>query len=811
MAGYPLSMRCLFLLLSSGLLLSAAPGQVLVTGIVRDARSGTPIAFANLLVEGERLGASSDMDGRIILMVPAFPAVVRVSCVGYAPTRSVREGPGPFEVALTPSMEQLSSVDISPEANPAHRIIEMATTKRHMNDGVGHHAHRYRAYSKTIFTLAVDSALLNDTTRIAALPEQDRDAVRFAGRQHILLMESASRCTSDPPRRRTEEVLALRVSGLEDPSLLALAASSRSWSIYDAEIVLNERRFPGPLAPGSTKRYFFLIEDTLYVEADTVFVLRFRPRTGQRFDGLQGQLAIHSASYAVQHVVAEPVEQRASLGMRMRQLHQRSGDTWFPVQVENTLYLDLLQMESYKLMGLARTDLSEIETDVVLTPRELRGADLVADHMETRASQTYWDSLRSAPLDAKDRSTYRTIDSLGQAEGLDRTVKVLDALARGAIPYGPFEFPLDRIVGYNGYEGFRLGLGIRTNERFSRWFQVGGYGAYGTMDKATKYGGELTVRPWSSRDMELRMYYTNDVVETGGWVFPSSRSFLSEESYRLLYVTRMDAVERYAAEAGIRIFRDLKFWLGTERALRVDRTGYSYAEVPAEGVVLHRSSYLTGAVIFGLRYSFGERGARLRGRYVVTDPGGPVVQLTAWRALNGLWEGEWDSWRLVAQAEHTFRHGMKALTLRVVGAMADPQAPAPFLFNLRGTYEQDLSVATPFAFETMRPNEFVADHSIMAHVRFGLGPVLWRSKYSRPALMLIGNAAMGDMDHPERHVGWDITTPKLGFYEAGAQLNNLLRSGIAGLGLLVAYRLGPYSFGAFEDDVAAKVSLSLSL
>ncbi len=811
MGGALNSVRRLLLLLSSGLALSASQGQVQVSGIVRDARSGTPIAFANLLAEGERVGASSDIDGRFIMMVSAFPAVVRVSCVGYVPARSVWEGPGPFEVVLAPSMEQLSPVDINPEENPAHRIIEKATANRRMNDGMGHHAHRYRAYSKTIFTLAVDSALLNDTARIAALPEQDRDAVRFAVRQHILLMESATRCTSDPPRRRTEEVLAMRVSGLEDPSLLALAASSRSWSIYDAEIALNERRFPGPLAPGSTKRYFFLIADTLYAEGDTVFVLRFRPRTGQPFDGLQGQLAIHSASYAVQHVVAEPVEQRASLGMRMRQLHQRVGDTWFPVQVENTLYLDLLQMESYKLMGLARMDLSDIETDVVLTARELHGTDLVADHMVTRATQAYWDSLRSVPLDSKDRLTYRTIDSLGRAEGLDRTLKVLDALARGAIPYGPVEFPLDRIVRYNGYEGFRLGLGIRTNERLSRRLQVGGYGAYGTMDRATKYGGELTVRPWPSRDAELRVNYANDVAETGGWAFASPRSFLSEESYRLLYVTRMDAVERYAAEAGIRIFRDLKFWLGTERALRVDRTGYSYAEVPAEGVVLHRSSYLTGAVIFGLRYSFGERGARLPGRYVVTDPGGPVVQLTAWRALNGLWEGEWDSWRVVAQAEHTFRHGMKALTLRVVGAMADPQAPAPFLFNLHGTYERDLSVATPFAFETMRPNEFVADRSIMAHVRLGLGPVLWRSKYSRPALMLIGSAAIGDLDHPERHVGWDITTPKLGFYEAAAQLNNLLRSGIAGLGLLVAYRLGPYTFGAFEDDVAAKISLSLSL
>lgn len=801
--------RCL-LLLSSVLSIAAAHGQKQVTGIVRDERSGAPLAFANLLPEGVRTGVSSDMDGRFKLTVDAFPVLVRVSCIGYVPTRVTWESAGHYEVRLRQSMEQLSSVDITPEENPAHRIIEAAIANRRINDGVGHHAHRYKAYSKTIFTLAVDSALLNDTSRIAALPEDDRDAVRFAGRQHILLMESATRCTSDPPKR-TEEVITMRVSGLQDPSLLALAASSRSWSIYDAEIVLNERRFPGPLAPGSTKRYFFLIQDTLYVESDTVFLLSFRPRKGQRFDGLQGRIAIHSASYAVQHVVAEPVEQKASLGMRIRQFHQRVGETWFPVQVENTLFLDLLEVESYKLMGLMRVDLSAIETHLALTARDLRGVDLVADRLVTRASMAYWDSLRSVPLDHKDLLTYHTIDSLGKAEGLDRAVKVLDALARGAIPYGPIEFPMGKVMAYNGYEGFRLGLGIRTNERLSRLLQGGGYGAYGMLDKAWKYGGELVVRPLPSRDVDLRFTAVNDVTETGGWAFPGPRAWLSEDSYRLLYVSRMDAIERYSVEAGVRVARELKLWLGTERTLRVDRTGYRYAEAPAEGVTIYRDSYLTGAFTFGLRYALGERGARLPGRYVVTDPGGPVLQLTAWRALEGLWEGEWDSWRVVAQAEHTFRRGVRTLALRVSGAMADPDAPAPFLFNLRGTYERDFSVATPFAFESMRPNEFVADRSLMAHVRLGLGPVLWRKKHSRPALILVASAAVGEMTHPENHAGWEMSTPEKGFYEAGFQLNSLLRSNLVGLGVLVAYRLGPYAFEAFEDDIAAKLSLSLSL
>ncbi len=807
-------LRALLLRAAMALVLLAARGrceaQGLVVGCVLDARTEEPVPFAAVQLPGRAEGVAADLHGRFAIAVPPEVAALRVSCIGFR-TALVPVAADSLVVRLEPQVEQLSAVEIRPGENPALALIEGAIANRHRNHGPGHHAHRYTAYARTVFTLAVDSALLADTTRIAALAPDDREAVRFAQRQHVLLMESATRCTARPPGQRTEEVLTMRVSGLQDPALLALAASSRSWSVYEPMIELNERRFPSPLAPGAIGRYRYVLEDTLVQAGDTVFTVRFFPRPGAHFDGLKGLLGLHAGDLAVHHVVAEPAEPGQGLGMRMRQLHRPMGGTWFPVQVESTLLLHALKVGSYALEGRSRMDLTAIVLDPDLPAAAFRGPDLVADRMEVRTDARVWDSLRTVPLDAKDLRTYRTIDSLGRAEKLDRTVRGLDALLRGAIPWGPVDLPLDRLIAYNGHEGFRLGLGLRTNARMSRRLVLDAYAAYGFGDRAMKFGGGLAVRPWHGRDHELRLAAQHDVLETGGWSFPRKPALLGEESYRDLYITRMDALDCLEATVGVRVLEGLKLWAGTERADRSDRNGYRLATPVGDGVTLFQRRFITGAVTFGLRYAPGERTARMPGRHAVTRPGRPELQVSAWRAFAGLWGGEHDLWRVVLQLGDVHRGPMRWLAWRLIAGASDPRAPAPFLFNLRGTATDELGVSTPWAFETMAPNRFVADRFAALHLRLGLGPVLWRHRYSRPVPVLLASGVIGALSHPERHAGWDFSAPGQGYHEVGLALDQLLRSGVVGLGVLGALRVGDQATGRLAEDAAVKLTLSLIL
>src|SRR5690606_22249493 len=156
---------------------------------------------------------------------------------------------------------ELQTVEVLPGENPAHRIINNVRENRKQNDGMHERSHRYRSYSKTIFTAALDSAILNDPEKLAALDTNDREAVDWLDRQHLLMMESATAKSFIPPAAEKEEVLAMRVSGLKDPSLLALAASTKTFSVYAPQIDLYEKSYLGPIGPGSTDRYLFLLQD----------------------------------------------------------------------------------------------------------------------------------------------------------------------------------------------------------------------------------------------------------------------------------------------------------------------------------------------------------------------------------------------------------------------------------------------------------------------------------------------------------------------------------------------------------------------
>ncbi|MFN9325563.1 MAG: carboxypeptidase-like regulatory domain-containing protein, partial [Flavobacteriales bacterium] len=172
---------------------ATAKAQQVVQGRDVEASTQEPLASVHVLDEGAREGATTDIDGRFVLRLAGTQATVRFSYVGYAPhTEMLSVGP-PAVVRMQRTAVELRTVEVLPGENPAHRIIQRVYAARKENDGLRNRPHRYTSYSKSVFTGDVDSALMRDPSRIAALDSNDREAIEFMQRQHILLMESATR------------------------------------------------------------------------------------------------------------------------------------------------------------------------------------------------------------------------------------------------------------------------------------------------------------------------------------------------------------------------------------------------------------------------------------------------------------------------------------------------------------------------------------------------------------------------------------------------------------------------------------------
>lgn len=801
-----------FFIVSLVLLFSGtAWGQASVQGRVVDDRTMESLAFVHVVPEGQREGSTTDIDGRFVVELASGQNLLRFSYVGYKPAEVVAKPGEPMLVRLERATFELRMVEVLPGENPAHRIIDQVFANRKMNDGLRNRAHRYTSYGKTIFTAALDSSIISDPEKLAALDSSGRKAYDLLEKQHLLLIESATKRTFIPPSKEKEEVLAMRVSGLKDPSLLGLAASTKTFSVYDPQIVLGEKTYLSPIGPGSTTRYLFLIQDTLYQNADTVFIISYQPRSGRKFDALKGLLYVNSNGYALQNVIAEPVERDGNVSVKLQQQFAKvDGKAWFPVQLNTFLYFDGLEVNKFKVVGVGRTYLKDIQLDAPVSRTEVRGPEFVMERVAGKRSEAFWDSLRTEPLEGKELRTYTVIDSVSKAENLERKLNWLGYLTTGRAGVGPVDVQLDKVLAYNGYEGFRLGTGLVTNDKLSRYFSVGGYAAYGFSDRAWKYGSELSLKPWPGRGPILRAYYASDVEESGGIRFPGQQGNYLNETYRLLFVDRMDQVEQAGAELSFRVGSSLRMWLGTERSERRNLIGYQYAQDLDDGVTLLTDRFVTGSVSMGFRIAFREHLARLPGRQFGLGTRWPVLNVQASRAVQGLWDGEYELWRINVMLDKTFRMPLLGdLSLRTVAGMAEPNAPYPFLYNLRGTFDRSIPLAAPFTFETMRPNEFLSDRYVSLHLRHSFGSLLFKAKKFKPVPVLVANAVWAALGSPQNHRGYSFSALDDGYYEAGLQLDNLLRSRFIGIGMGAFYRLGPNSLSDTGDNVAVKLSLTL--
>lgn len=787
-----------------------AGAQHVATGQVVDGRTAGPLPFVHVAVSGADQGTLADAEGRFELPVPAFPVRLVFTYVGYTSAELQVDDAASVMVRMEEKSRDLREAVVRPGINPAHRIIEAVYDNRERNDGLNAGSFRYTSYAKTVFTIEADSTVIRDSAQVAALDSNQREILDFTAQQHLLLIESATIRSCRPPRRDREEVLAMRVSGFEDPGLIALAASTRTFSMYEPLIPLGEKSYMSPIGSGTTRSYLFVLEDTLYQGFDTVFVISYRPRTGKNFDGLAGTLWVNSDGYALQNVIAGPVRRGEGQGMKVQQVHSKVNGTWFPVQLNTTYFFDGISLNGFQPIGIGKVQLRDIETGVVLSSSDLRGAELEVSPMALKHDEAYWRTLRADTLDTKDLKTYHVIDSLSKVENLGRTLKGLDAFLTGRIPWGFVDIDLRRLISANAYEDIRLGIGLSTNDRISRVARVGGWFGYGFGDKGWKYGADIRVKPIPARSLELRGYYANDLVESGGVAFQGPRSLLLSDDVRLLYMDRMDRVERIGGDVQFRIGSALRLWLGSASELRINDLGYRYVQPLAENVQQLVSDFRSGEVSLNMRYAFREQVAQLPDRQVNLGTKWPVLHVSMAAGMEGLWGGEQEWWRASVMSEKTFRtRRLGTPSLRVMAGIADAKAPYPFLFNIRGTRGKEFWVNTPYAFETMAPGEFLADRFVTVHFRHSFGRLLLKTKKWQPIPGIVSSAGLGALDHPEGHRGYDFHSMEKGFFESGVEI--LIKNQLSALGLGLYYRYGEYALPDATDNLYLKLTLGIGI
>ena len=789
---------CITILFSNTLFSQKFSGKIL------DKDSNEELAFVNIIYNSKNYGTSSDIDGYFFIENFNNIEFLKISYIGYEEQIINKEEIGQqryIVIKLQKSALYLSEVVILPGINPSHRIINTAIENADKNNPEKMRSFSYISYNRFHLT-SVAEKHTNPADSIDAdvlVAQSFLDSITST--QHLFLTEAVTERKFRYPDNSSETVLAQKVSGLKTPSFTILASQFQSISFYNNYVSILGDNYLSPLSKGSTKQYYFQIEDTVYNQTnDTIFIISYQPLRNKSFKGLEGLLYINTNGYALQNVIAKL--SGIKYNINIQQKYELIEDTqWFPVQLNTDFDISILS-------GSGKTYIYDISLNPEHKRKEFNQYEVTIKDDSHKKDENFWSLYRKESLSDKDMKTYKIIDSISQKYNFDFKLRSLEILASGYIPYKFINIDIGSIYWYNNYEGHRLGLRLKTNERLLPWVFVSGYFGYGIKDKAWKYGGDIDFILQKKSETHFVAGYSKDLALSDNISFMREKSISFPNMLMPMFFNEMDSATHY--------YTSLKF-----TSLKYLKTDIKFSYTDKNLINLERYEYLhdidkkfsISELSFSFRYAYKEK-------YMKTPKGSKLSLGTKYPILNfnikkGLeaFDSKQDYLKIEASISKKFTiRNFGETNILISGALIDGTAAYSSLYYIAGIKSW---LSFDNCFNTMRLNEFIADRFVVAYLKHNFGRLFKKTKKRfAPELAITSAAGWGDARLVENSTNDDFAKiMNKGYYESGVQINNILiLNAICGYGLGVYYKYGPYNTQANDiKNWAFKLTVSISL
>lgn len=804
--------------------------QVTLKGKIIDSETGEPLPFVNVVFNEKGNGFTSRLDGDFKITTNEPIRWLKVSYLGYL-SQSIEVSEShyqkPFRIELIKTSYQIKEVVVKPGVNPAHRIIIAAYNNSKINNPERLNSYRYTSYNKMYYTF--------DKIVLRKIRESGGDSIikdskilhkldSIKNKHGLMLIETVTQKEFQSPNNNYEKVIASRVSGLKDPVISFIATQMQSFSFYKEKITIADKIYLNPISSGSTKKYHFILEDTLFTpENDTLFVISYRPHKDKNFEGLVGQLTINSRNYAIQSVIAEPSINVGILSVKIQQRYERIKDsTWFPVELNTDLILTPPDFDdkkngtkfSMQMLGIGKSYLKDIEINPTLNSTNFSHIETVFDPQAGERNNSYWGLYRKDSLTALEQRTYRIIDSVGRKLNLDRWMIIGESLSTGRWPLGYLNLNIGQIFNYNQYEGTRLGMGLETSQKLSRFITLGGYTAFGFKDKALKYGGFTELTFSKKQEVKIKYSYTYDVQETGTYSFLSDNSFLfGGDNGRMLSIAKMDGIEEQKVDFSFRFLKSFKLYLFAADQKYKFLSGISYKDAITRDTL---SGFNQGLLSATLRIAPGERFTQTSRSILHLNFDYPVFWIRYMRGLDAF-NGGYNFEKLELRLDKIIKWKVIGKTkISIDAGQVFGQVPMTLMYFGRANFLGYVTPDATHSFAAMRMNEFISDRFVNIFFKHDFGKLLWvtGSKKFQPEFAFVNNISFGDMSANMLHVvpkDFKAKVPTKGYYEAGIYANKLLSNGYFALGFGAFYRYDSYNFSVIRNNMAYKITFMMVL
>lgn len=690
----------------------------------------------------------------------------------------------------------------------------------------------YTFYEKSIISAnpdsisaSIDTVFKNKRKMKFIIDSSSYKFKKIITKQHIYQTEKVSKISIEKGKKK-EIIIGIKMAGLKQPVYELLGQEFMPFDLSKKQLKILQFTFQNPFSTDGSVKYKFEITDTLIKPNGNEIVLQFELKKSIKKNKLKGVAivdlktnAITKISFFINSVINIKTETVFN--------SFNDGKSWFPVS-QNILItkgkgkqnIDFLG-ETIQFDNLPNTSKKyDYSNDLfVKIYRDYSNYDFTQlqnrqryqiqiDKSAIKKNTSFFSTISNDTLDKRSQNTYQTLDSLVTATKIEKKIYFGKKLINGQIPFGWFDFRARDIFKYNSYEGFRLGIGIATNDRFSPYYRLFGYGAYGTKDGVFKSQLGNAFRISKNTDSWISGSFTDDIIEF------ADLTLIADSKKFKLYDPRPFNLSTFYNHQSYELTFESKFISKIETTFKISRSRinplFDYEFIaPNKSYKVYNLTLAT----LSLEWSPNSKFLQAPQEILEVEKGFPKIILQVSHAIPNVLSENIEFTKIDARVyqEKKYLSGQKT-TFLLQGGISLGNAPLSHLYSVapnnldREAILRRITFANKTSFETMYFNEFFSDRYSLFQMKHYFNK-FQISKSIKPILILGSKVAFGGFSHPENHQGIAFKTMEKGFFESGFELQNIFK----GFGLATYYRYGPYQLSTFDQNIAIKLSFTLNL
>lgn len=481
-------------------------------GVVTDSITNEPLPFVSIEFVNTSVGTITDFGGKYILQTSIPISSIKVSSLGYKPV-IVKVANGKRQVInikLVSETINLEAVTINAKRkryrnqdNPAVDLIKNVIEHKNENRKEGFDFYEYEKYEKIQFALSNISEKFKNKKAFKKFQFvfDNVDESKLEGKPvlPIYLKETLSeKWYRKSPKSEKELIKADKMvsfDGYVDNSGLNeyLRYLYQDIDIYESNITILTNQFISPIASLSPTFYRFYITDTIQENNFKYYKLYFYPRNNSDFL-FQGFMWITmDSSYAVKKIdmtVNKDINLNWVKELSIKQDFEKIKDQGY-VLVYDEFSADFGVSKNSKMgiFGQRAVTYKGFLLNEARRPSDYTGDEIIKSDSTDKRTIKYWEQNRPVALSKSEQGVYKTMDSVQKVPVFRKTMDVVMLLFAGYKTIGPyFELgPVNTFYSFNPVEGFRLRVGGRTTNQFSKKLNLESYTAYGFKDEKIKY------------------------------------------------------------------------------------------------------------------------------------------------------------------------------------------------------------------------------------------------------------------------------------------------------------------------------------